>query len=389
VGSQSIGRALGPLALALAASTLALVAAEVFVRILGPGFQVVFRESVQASENPVLEYELRPGARDGADRISREGLRDDDLVTPKPTGVLRIAAAGDSVTYGSGGPRALGWVERLEALLAESAAGAPREVWNLGVPGYNATQVLERLRRVGPALEPDVLVYGYVLNDPQAFSLEAAALARMREEAARGGPGEPGPVRRLLARSRLVLWMRHVLGAGARRPAEMPDDPAYAAAAAGDPAGYVRALHAEPGGRERVERALDDLAALSREVGAPALVAIFPLFDARRDADPLADVRGQVASAARERGLVVIDLAPVFDEAHRRLGRRLDVDFLHPNAFGHRVAAHAIRDSLCRLRVLPPEEPACAPHRFVDPVDDQLARLAADSASKLTSGPGR
>jgi lysophospholipase L1-like esterase len=377
VGSRSIGRALGPPALALVATALALAAAEAVVRLWGPGFQVVFRESVQASANPVLEYELRPGARDGAARISRQGLRDDDAATPKPPGVVRIVAVGDSVTYGSGGARGLGWVERLEALLAESGESRRHEVWNLGVPGYNATQVLERLRTAGAPLEPDVLVYGYVLNDPQAFSLEAAALRQMRDEATRGGPGEASAIRRLLARSRLLLWVRHELAPAPRRPAEMPEDPAYATT--GDRAGYFRSLHADPSGRVRVERAFDDLSAFSQERGAPALVAIFPLFDIDPGADSLPDVRAQVADAARARGLAVIDLAPAYDEARRRLGRRLDVDFLHPNAFGHRVAAHAIRAALCRDGALPSEAPACGPGPFADPLDTQLARLAADS----------
>jgi lysophospholipase L1-like esterase len=381
VAGDTARRPIRTLGLAVAATALALACAELVARAIAPGIQVVFRETVQASANPVLDYELRPGARDGAARISRQGLRDDELVGPKPAGVIRIAAAGDSLTYGSGGPRELGWVERLEASFAMDAAGAPRvEVWNLGVPGYNATQVAERVRSAGLPLEPDVIVYGYTLNDPQAFSLEGAALRQMRSEASEteGGSLEAGWLRRQLARSHLVVWAKTVIAAP-RRPRSMPEDPAYAAAVQGDETAYVRALHDDPDSWNRVEDALTRLAEISRERGVPVLVVLFPLFADGEPGDALDDVRARVADAASARGLEVVDLSPVYAEAGRRFGRRMDVDFLHPNAFGHRIAAHAIRVALCRMDRLPALASRCASAPPGDALDAKLAELAAET----------
>jgi lysophospholipase L1-like esterase len=361
---------------------VALGLAEALVRALdlGPSFQVVFRESIQASANSLLDYELRPGARDGAQRISSDGLRDEEAVRPKPQGVFRVVAVGDSVTYGSGGERGLGWVERLEELLAEQAApDAPRyEVWNLGVPGYNAAQAIERLRTAGLPLEPDAIVYAYVLNDPQAFSLEGAALRQMRAEAegSTAGGGAPGSLPRLLARSRLYLWSRALLAAGPspRRPASMPEDPMYTAGGRGDAAAYLRGLHTDPTSWRRVEESLDAFAALARQARSPALVAIFPCFGTYGESDSLADVHAQVAAAARARGLTVVDLLPVYAAARARLARPLEIDFLHPNPLGHRVAAHAVLAGLCKARALPPASGVCSASAAAD---GEIARVVA------------
>src|SRR5262245_14361113 len=58
------------------------------------------------SPDPVLKYEIRPGAvveRDGVlYRINAQGLRDDEDVSPKQAGERRIVILGDSVAFGLG-----------------------------------------------------------------------------------------------------------------------------------------------------------------------------------------------------------------------------------------------------------------------------------------------
>ena len=52
---------------------------------------------------------------------------------------------------------------------------------NFGVTGYNITQVVERLRTLGLRYEPDLLLYGYVLNDPQGISREGEIIKALRD----------------------------------------------------------------------------------------------------------------------------------------------------------------------------------------------------------------
>jgi lysophospholipase L1-like esterase len=362
---------------------LGLAAAELLARALGPEVTVVFRDTVRPSEDPRLGYELRPGGRDGKYRISAEGLRDHDLSWSKPPGEIRIAAIGDSITYGFGVPRERVWVEQLERLLgARARPGGPRfEVLNLGVPGYNGLQIVERLRRVGLAFEPDLVVYGYSLNDPQDFSFEATALRTMEEERERAMEQAPA-LRRWLARSRLFLLLREVLlrpRRGQEVPEQMPDDPAFAALRRGEQGAYLRAIHHEGESAQRWTRALDELAGLARERSLPTLVVVFPMFP-EDDGDDLADLTAQVTEAARARGLEALDLAPFYAAARRSIDRPLHADFLHPNVHGHRVAALAVLDALCRSQRLRPPDLECSGLGNGDPVEAVRARLGAGPA---------
>ena len=376
------------LALLAAGLAVGLAAAEGIARLFDPGFHVVFRESVAFSDDPALVYELRPGARDGKQRVSSAGLRDEEMPLAKPPGTVRIAAIGDSLTHGSGGPRENSYPEQLEDLLEARATGTRFEVLNFGVPGYDIGQVVERLRVRALPFQPDVLLYGYALNDPQAFSIEAEALRTLRDEMARGAEADAhGALGRWLAHSRLYQLARQQ---SLRRRtlaalrAQMPNDPAYEAARSGDRVRYFRALHTEAESRARLERGFDDLAALAREHRLPVLVAIFPLFgrDGGTGPEALADVHAVVAEAAARRGFAVLDLLPVFGAATRAFGTDMKLDFMHPDALGNRVAATAILERLCALAWLPAASLECSGAAPANARDTEIERVVADALAK-------
>lgn len=334
-------------ALAAVGVAVGLAAGEALVRLLGPEIQIVFREQIVASDDPAQGYTLRPGAADGRDAISSMGLRDREFAAVKPAGALRIAAIGDSITFGFSNPRAAAWPKRLErALAARAKEGAPPiEVINLGVPGYNIEQSVARLRAVGLPLAPDAIVYGYSLNDPQGVSIEASALATLHEAFQQRSS-------RLLSHSRLYLLARKMAFERTQREAlraEPPRDPAIDAAAAGDRVRYFRTLHREGESAARLRRGLDALAALAQEQRLPVLVVLFPLFGEENGAgaEALADVHADVAAEASRRGLAVLDLLDPFGRGARALGNDLSLDFMHPNPLGQRLAAAAIFEWMC------------------------------------------
>lgn len=89
------------------------------------------------------------------------GFRDREFA-PKPAGARRVVFVGDSFVEAQGvveGATAVRLVER--ALRREEPAV---EVWNLGVRGHDFPE-LEGVFEAALELEPDVLVYGMVLND--------------------------------------------------------------------------------------------------------------------------------------------------------------------------------------------------------------------------------
>jgi lysophospholipase L1-like esterase len=336
--------------LALASVVLVVALAELSLRLLdvGPRIAAVARGSLRLSDDPELAYELRPG---WAGEINAHGMRDRERTIERAPGRGRIAAIGDSVTYGLMLAPADAWPAQLEALLARDGGGSGAEVLNFGVPGYSAQQIAAQLEHRVVAFSPDLVVYGYVLNDPQARSFEREHLERDEREIdlARS------PLERLLVRSRLFLLARRAaLGgeAGAETiPGRTSDhrdivDPAFAAFRRNALEGYFHRLHS---GRSaaRVDAAFERIARVSAEHGFPVLVAIFPvLTEGFADAYPLGDVHARVAAAATRAGLRALDLAPAFQAAARRLGRPLERDFLHPNELGQRVAALALRARL-------------------------------------------
>src|SRR5436305_1089886 len=101
---------------------------------LRPGFQG--REIAQSKEFDV------PVAIDG------QGLRaQPHAAPPRP----RVLALGDSMTFGEGVPADATWPAALERTLGV-------RVDNAGVPGYSSAQMVGRLRRYLPLLQPKVVV---------------------------------------------------------------------------------------------------------------------------------------------------------------------------------------------------------------------------------------
>jgi lysophospholipase L1-like esterase len=368
-------------ALVVGSVVLVLGAAEVAVRVsgAGPAVQVVSLGNFRLSEDEDQGYTLAPGSRDGRHVISSAGLRDREFARGKPADVFRIAALGDSVTFGSGVDRDGAWPKVLERLLARAAdGGGPRpEVLNFGVVGYNARQVAARLRTDVLPFQPDLVLYGYVLNDPQAESVEGAALEELRDAARRGGPPGAGPLR-LLAHSRLYVWLRsRWRGRGAPVPTARVD-PAYAARGTDERVAWFRALHRSSEGGAILEAALAELARLREAHGVPIRVAVFPLFLEDVPPDALRDVHADVAARFRAAGFPVVDFAEAFRAAEAALGEPLALDFLHPNALGHRVAAAAWLRALRAGGALPaslgddPDAPLAGP-------DARIARILAEA----------
>ncbi|MBA2450721.1 MAG: SGNH/GDSL hydrolase family protein [Chloroflexi bacterium] len=166
----------GNLAAFAAGLLVVVILAEVALRLLGVGHPYYSApELYQPSPNPRLLFEPRPnfsGFSEGAAiQTNRLGLRERELPLAKPPGVVRVLFLGDSVTFGTGVGDEQPFPRLVESALADVGGGAVRTI-NAAVVGYNTTQELERLRAVGPAYRPDVVVLTFVVNDLlDAFSI--------------------------------------------------------------------------------------------------------------------------------------------------------------------------------------------------------------------------
>jgi len=93
------------------------------------------------------------------------GFRGPERALRKPRGVFRIAVIGDSFAMGSGVTQEETYADRLERALAAARQQRRFEVLNFGLGGLNASAVVDRLLRLGLRYDPDLIVYGYTLND--------------------------------------------------------------------------------------------------------------------------------------------------------------------------------------------------------------------------------
>jgi lysophospholipase L1-like esterase len=99
-------------------------------------------------------------------RLNALGFRERRPPSPKPPGVLRVVALGDSFTQGQGVEEDEAWPRRLETIV-DARHGHRHEVVNLGVPGTNPRDQLSHLQDPGLAYEPDVVIVTVMANDVQ------------------------------------------------------------------------------------------------------------------------------------------------------------------------------------------------------------------------------
>ena len=327
---RSLRRAAPAVFLSAGSILFVLLLAEAGTRLAGVsvGTVQINRGVVRASADPKLGFELRPNSFVASEvdyRINPEGFRGPAL-QPKRTGVRRLAVFGDSIVFGY-------WVAEGDAFPAQLGAilGPRVEALNLGVPGYNLDQEVENLRRRVDSLHPDVVVFGFCLNDLEGLLSFEYGLTQARREA-RSGPRRA--LESLLSFSRFAAWIEYRLTERDAR-AEF--------ARARNPFGG-ELYEATP---ETLDAHLDAsftaLAGVVTPRGITAAIAIFPILGNRFENYPYQDLHARIGRAAGRAGLLSVDLLPCFAGYAFRDVR---VDVVHPNPLGHRIAAHAAADRL-------------------------------------------
>jgi len=103
-----------------------------------------------------------------SNKTNADGLVDRfDYIVPKPEGVFRIIAVGDSFTQGIFVKTEDSFPELAEELLSQTSGLTPHriEVLNLGVGGYDIEYAAERLRLIGMKYDPDLVVWVQKFDD--------------------------------------------------------------------------------------------------------------------------------------------------------------------------------------------------------------------------------
>src|SRR5260221_5636471 len=212
------------------------------------------------------------------------GLRDGERAKLKPPGTYRIVALGDSITMGWGVQQDMTFPTQLERMLnAQPPKGFPKdlryEVLNLGVGNYNTAQEVMRLRSLGLAFDPDLIILGYFINDAEPT---------------------PKPSRGLLIEHSYLFAF-----AVSRMRLLKPGTGTYL--------DYYRGLYGDDQpGWQATQAALRDLASISRERSIPVVIFIIPEMHELGDRYPFAGIHRRLEQVAAEIGLPAVDLFPAF-----------------------------------------------------------------------------
>jgi lysophospholipase L1-like esterase len=227
----------------------------------------------------------------------------------------RIIVLGDSFTFGLGVREPDHVYPRLlERRLRE--AGHPVEVLNLGIPGSNTRDEAALMESVGWGLDPDVVVLGFVLNDPEP----------------RGRPPADGS-------SLGLLLARYRLGLLALRAIQSFSQDSPATYQARERASWEE----DSDGWRGLLDGLQRLASQARQRRVRLVLVILPAV-ADWEHYPFLDRHAQIARAATALGLPVLDLLPALGEAQRQGldWRTTDFGDGHPTAPVHAIYAQGI-----------------------------------------------
>ena len=294
-----------------------------------------------------------------------------DFVRPRDARPL-VAVVGDSFVAGQGVAAGQALSDGIQRGLA--GAGVDADVRNLGDTGRSFFDEAFAYTTMSSALDPDVVVWVFVLND---FGIgdETGGLDFIVDRRSGGPRGL-----RLAYAARQVWDSRRITRAS---------EVAYHAALAPDRPQWTESA-----------RLLGEVVAERKAAGGRVVVAIYPLLHAL-DAYPFTDEHTRLAAWARAAGAEVVDLLPAF-KGRDAPGLWASAADHHPGALAHRLAADRLVEVLApgpwtraapvRCDLLPtlpglevPMRDACAGRDAASALG--LARATADCAPAPASAP--
>ncbi len=370
---------------------LVLVVAELVLR------AVVRRAAAAGSHryltaDPVLHHRGRPGLSTTVAgtpfSTNSLGLRDREYASPKPPGTFRILMLGDSYTEGGGLRVEQTIAKRSEAMLNARGCGAV-DVVNAGTASYSPILEYLRLERLGPVLQPDLVVLNFDMTDVHDDVVRTATAVLDARGLPLAVPGDPiretalllpppprwlGPLGRPLNRLALYQAFRksragqRLLGGVKMTPealdayglvGDLEHDP-MAITRDGDLSGLAR-------GWALTERYLLGIHDLARARGARFVLVIYP-HPHQVSAEESPEGRRQLGAGpglftseapfqrlealGRRAGFPVVNLVPVF-RARRAEGPLFRPTDVHHTPAGAAVFADGLVAGLRALDVLP------------------------------------
>mgnify|MGYP002632243518 CR=1 FL=1 len=286
--------------------------------------------------NPYLLWEQAPGVRTEQGvlaTINTLGLRGPEPVVPKPEGIRRLLATGDSSVYGFGVADDEPFIS--VAAKALSSGERPVEGHNAAIPGYSTYQTINLLEMRALDLEPDVLVVANLWSDNNFDSFVDRDLLSAYSSFEQTPRARVERLLQPLALYRLLHW-------------QLVSESEQAAARK---VGWTVGGGAQVGERrvsiDEYARNLDRIAQLGLSAGAELVFVVLPnQEDLTPNPNPQAwsVYRDAMRDTAARYGAPVIEAPSLFYEDGR--GQGLFLDEMHPTASGHALLGDALAAAL-------------------------------------------
>ncbi len=307
-------------------------------------------------------------------QINSLGLRDREVAIPKPPGLFRAVAIGDSITFGFGVRLEESYPKRLEARLNAGFDPSSRrvEVINAGVPATSLASYLQFLEMKGPGLQPDLVLIGIAINDIFDYDAVSRPVSQpSQNRSSRLVPALRQLNRALLLHSHLYLLSYVSVKSLLIRTGFLDLNQAYAE----DFLPVQSPSERQARAWASTLRLLGRLVETARGLHVPIVLVLFPI-EPQLDAQALDLYRhtlrlGLTASAlegipqrrlaefARSMKVPFVDLLPRFRESRDRglflRNRSVSHDWTHPSSVGHEMAADEILSTLQQLELVPPK----------------------------------
>lgn len=288
----------------------------------------LLQSGAMISDNPILVWELEPGAiikfKEGIEyNINSDGLRDYEQKNIEEDS-YKMVILGDSITYGSGVNLEDTYAKVLEKKL-NKFGDRKYETFNLGVPGYGTAQEYELLKVKGLNYDPNLIILGYTLNDPMEFNCKINLLNIPIGCRLKG----------LLLQSKFLFFVRRSI-----RNLFPEDDKRHVTSLGLDEKKWLRA--AKP---------FEDLSRVSKEKNIPVLIVIFPLLKDFNNYQWL-NVHSKIKNISETQGFYVLDMYDYYKDYKSEDLQINEKDIYHPNKQGHEIAADAIFKTLINQEIL-------------------------------------
>lgn len=336
------------LALATAATLIALLISESTLRVLGvtgyhlprtrewshalaeskdrpPGVQIQFKPNSSFR----FCYDSDPREYFDSDHcltyfLNNFGFRDDDYTLAKPSGFKRVVVLGDSFTFGEGVRPEHMFSNLLEKRLASS--GIDVEVLNFSVGGWGTRDETAYLEAQGLDFSPDLVIVAYVLNDAD-YAGGLDVWEGFRHQYEKSWLRFSAVLSFLYARLGQRLYVRR----------------------------YVEGM-TEQALREESKwtssfRDLSRGEKLAKASGARFAVVILPFMYDLTDDYPFRSIHRMIESYCRSEEIPVRDLFPAFSGSDY-VDLWVHASDPHPNEQGHRIIADALFEFLRDERLL-------------------------------------